>query len=279
MARKEINIFGTSFLDLLSGALAAVIILFIIVPKMTSEQQNALEELEQLNNQVEELNNLMEQLQNSVPQDIYDQIQRQLEELQETVGQLTEEIRDLQGQLSESQQRVSQLEEENEQLRQRIAQLENESRQSGQEGQGISDGKVFGMDAELGIVCLWTENVDVDLFVKNLADGSLCYYGNKDTAFGNLNQDITSRSTPDDDRYELFYQSEVVPGRYLIYVNIFERSAGWRGQRVPVEGYVVLFPGKPNQIRIPFPQITLTQRGQNVPVGTLTVTPNNITLQ
>ncbi len=35
MARKEINVFGTSFLDLLSGALAAVIILFVIVPKLS----------------------------------------------------------------------------------------------------------------------------------------------------------------------------------------------------------------------------------------------------
>ena len=45
MARKEINIFGTSFLDLLSGALGAVIILFIIVPKMSVQQQEALQEL------------------------------------------------------------------------------------------------------------------------------------------------------------------------------------------------------------------------------------------
>ena len=36
MAKKDINIFGTSFLDLLSGALASVIILFVIVPKKTS---------------------------------------------------------------------------------------------------------------------------------------------------------------------------------------------------------------------------------------------------
>ena len=31
MARKEINVFGASFLDLLSGALGAVIILYILV--------------------------------------------------------------------------------------------------------------------------------------------------------------------------------------------------------------------------------------------------------
>lgn len=37
MARREINIFVTSFLDLLSGALGAVIILFIIVPKIVPD--------------------------------------------------------------------------------------------------------------------------------------------------------------------------------------------------------------------------------------------------
>lgn len=78
MARKEINIFGTSFLDLLSGALGAVIILFIIVPKMSVQQQEALQELETLNVQVEQLSDLMEQLENSVPQELYQQIEQQL---------------------------------------------------------------------------------------------------------------------------------------------------------------------------------------------------------
>ena len=37
MSKKEINIFSISFLDLLSGALGAVIILYIIIPKSRSE--------------------------------------------------------------------------------------------------------------------------------------------------------------------------------------------------------------------------------------------------
>ena len=48
MARQEINIFGTSFLDLLSGALAAVIILFIIIPKMTKEDVELLEKVKEI---------------------------------------------------------------------------------------------------------------------------------------------------------------------------------------------------------------------------------------
>lgn len=297
MARKELNIFGTSFLDLLSGALAAVIILFIIVPKMSYEQQSALEELEQLNVQVEELSNLMEQIQNSVPQEIYDEIQRQIEALQTTIDSLTGQVENLQNQLAaaqnenerlraeveelrESQQRNQELQQENERLRQRIEELERQSQQSNQNGQGISDGKVFGMNAQLGVVCIWPENVDVDLYVKNLSSGEICCFSRKNTPFGNLNEDITSRSSSDDDRYELFYQSKIVPGQYQIYVNIYGgQNSSWNGQPAHVDGYAVIFPGKSNQIKIPFRQITLTQKGQNVNIGTLTVTSNNITLQ
>lgn len=297
MARKELNIFGTSFLDLLSGALAAVIILFIIVPKMSSEQQNALEELEQLNVQVEELSNLMEQIQNSVPQEIYEEIQRQIEALQNTIDSLTGQVENLQNQLAaaqsenerlraeieelrESRQRNQELQQENERLRHRVEELERQAQQSNQSGQGISDGKVFGMNAQLGVVCIWPEDVDVDLYVKNLSSGEICCFSRKNTPFGNLNEDITSRSSSDDDRYELFYQSKIVPGQYQIYVNIYGgQNSSWNGQPAHVDGYAVIFPGKSNQIKIPFRQITLTQKGQNVNVGTLTVTSNNITLQ
>lgn len=295
MARRETNIFGTSFLDLLSGALAAVIILFIIVPKMTAEQQNALEEIEQLNVQVEELGNLMERIQDSVPQEIYEQIRQQIEALQETVSELSEEVQNLQGQLAaarsenerlraeveqlrESQRHNQELRQENEQLRQRIEQLERQAEQSNQNGQGISDGKVFGMNAQLGVVCIWPENVDVDLYVKDLNSGVICYFRKKNTPFGNLNEDITSRESEDDDRYELFYQSRVIPGRYQIYVNIYNGD-NWNGQSAHVDGYAVIFPGKTNQVKIPFRPIVLTQKGQNVDIGTLIVTENNIQLQ
>lgn len=297
MARKDINIFGTSFLDLLSGALAAVIILFIIVPKMSVEQQNALEEIEQLNVQIQDLNNIMEQIQNSIPRDIYEQIQHQIENLQATIEQLTHQVQNLQSQLAtaqsenerlraeveelrDCQQHNQVLQQENEQLRQRISQLERQAQEQNQNGQGISDGKVFGMNAQLGVVCVWPENIDVDLYVKNLSTGELCYYNRKNTSFGNLNEDVTSRSDADDDRYELFYQTKVIPGQYQIYVNIYGgQNSTWNGQPAHVDGYAVLFPGKSNQIKIPFNHITLTQKGQNVNIGTLTVTPNNISLQ
>lgn len=296
MTRKEINIFGTSFLDLLSGALAAVIILFIIVPKMSSEEQNALEEIERLNIQVENLSNLMEQIENSVPQEIYQQLQQQIDELQNTISDLTNQVGNLQSQLAaaqienerlraevkqlrDAQQQNEQLQQENQRLQECIRELERQAQQSNQNGQGISDGKVFGMNAQLGVVCIWTENVDVDLYVKDLNSEMVCYFGAKNTPFGNLNEDITSRESADDDRYELFYQSRIIPGHYQIFVNIYSLSTNWNGQPVHVDGYAVIFPGKTNQVKIPFRQIVLTQKGRNVNIGTLIVTENNIQLQ
>lgn len=296
MARKEINIFGTSFLDLLSGALAAVIILFIVVPKMSSKQQDALEEIERLNIQVENLSDLMQQLENSVPQEVYEQIQQQIDDLRNVISNLTEQVENLQSQLAaaqnenerlraeveqlrDAQQQSEQLRQDNQRLQERIRELERQAQQRSQNDRGVSDGKVFGMNAQLGVVCVWSENADVDLYVKDLNSGMICFFGKKNTPFGNLNEDIRSRESSDDDRYELFYQSRIIPGRYQIFVNIFTEDTNWNGEPIHVDGYAVIFPGKPNQVKIPFSQIILTQKGQNVNIGTLIVTENNIQLQ
>lgn len=290
MKRKEINIFGTSFLDLLSGALAAVIILFIIVPKMSSEQQEALEEIERMNVQVEELSSLMEQLENSVPQDVYREIEQRLEQLQETISDLTSEVSNLQetlarvqseneeltnelNRLSNVESELAQMRIENRQLQERIQELQDQQPQ--QDGQGISDGKVFGIDAKVGVVCFWRENVDVDLHVRNLATGQICNYSNKTTSFGNLNEDIQSRSDPDDDRFELFYQRDIVPGRYEISLVYYKGSS-----YANVEGYIVMNPGKRNQIKIPYRDLRMSQNGRiPIKIGILTISENAIDFQ
>lgn len=291
MKRKDINIFGTSFLDLLSGALAAVIILFIIVPKMTASQQDALEEIERMNIQVEELSSLLEQLENSVPQNVFQELQQQLEELQHTVSSLSSQVENLQQRLSSAETENERLREEVEQLRQNesiIAQLRQENQrlqervqelqeqQPQQDGQGISDGKVFGINAEVGIVCFWRENVDVDLHVKDLSTGIECFYRRNVTPFGNLNEDIQSRTTSDDDRYELFYQQHPVPGEYEISLVFY---AGQTNQ-ANVEGYIVMHPGRHNQIKIPYRDVILTPNGRiPIIIGKLYVTNSSISFQ
>ena len=289
MAKKEINIFGTSFLDLLSGALAAVIILFIIVPKMTSDQQNALDEIERLNVQVEDLEDMMVRLENSVPQDLFEEIQQQLQQIQQTIADLTSQVENLQSRLSESEAENERLRQEVSQLREQIEELERlreENRRLQQQQQqqqrqqdsrqGISDGKVFGIDAEVGVVCMWRENVDIDLHVKNLSTGEECFYGRRSTSFGTLNEDIQSRSA-DDDRFELFFQKRPVPGRYEISIVYYADKSD---NHANVEGYAVMHPGKRNQIKIPYRDLHLSSNGRTpIVVGILTVTENSISLE
>ena len=277
MSRKEINVFSVSFLDLLSGALGAVLILFIIIPKMTTEQQTAIEELERLQVEAVQLEELLEQARNSIPVALYEQIEAQMEAMRQTIDELTGEVQQLQ-------QRVSQVERENVQLREQLreteqqlaqtqqqlaeAQRQLEQRQQ-QQGRG---GKIFGIDAKLGVVCQWTENVDVDLYVKNLTTQEICFFNKRVTTFGTLNEDITSRAAGDD-RYEFFYQQQIVPGRYSIWVNIYSGN-----NPATVEGYIIMFPGESGEQKIPYSQIRIPASGRNYSIGVLTVAETRITL-
>ncbi|MDR1592998.1 MAG: hypothetical protein LBS43_00760 [Prevotellaceae bacterium] len=277
MARKELNVFSMSFLDLLSGALGAVLILFIIVPKMTAEQRNALEQIEQLDVQVEELNSLIEQARNSIPAELFEQIQAQIAGMQQTIDELNRQVQQMQ-------QRMENLENENTRLREELAETQRQLQQAQQQleqqsqQQNISAGKIFGTNAKLGVICMWPENIDVDLYVKNTATGEICYFEKKNTDFGNLMEDVVSRESDDDDRYEVFYQTGIIPGKYLVYVNIYHNASLEHARSATVDGYAVIFPGTANQKKIPFRQIRLTERGQNVTVGTLEVTETNINL-
>jgi len=295
MARKEINIFGTSFLDLLSGALGAVIILFVIVPKMSTHDQETIQELEELNIQVSEISSIMEQLENSVPADLYQQLEQQIEDMRNTIASLTAHVEALQARneaLEEENQRLQQqihefevIQRENQAAQERIRQLENRVRELERELQEqqetpseISGGMIFGTNADLGIVCIWPENVDVDLFVKNNSNGEVCYFGSKNHPWGNLLEDVRNHN-PGDDRYELFYQKEVVPGDYQIAVKIYTApQSPWNGTPATVDGYVVLHPGKHNQKRVKYNTIRLSNTSEVI-IGRLTVTNDNISLQ
>ena len=278
MHRKEINIFSTSFLDLLSGALGAVLILFIIIPKLTSEQQSVMEELEQLNVQTEELAELIAQARNSIPAELYEQIQAQMAALQSTIDDLTQTVQRLQQQLQDAEADNAQLREELAEARQQLQEARRQLERERAQNRNAVGEKIFGLNAKLGIVCTWAENIDVDLYVKDIRSGEVCFFNANRRDFGILTEDIRSREA-DDDRYELFYQQRIVPGRYLIYVNIYRNADLSYARSATVTGYAVMFPGESNEQKIQFRPIHLTRPGEDVIVGTLTVTDNNITLE
>lgn len=80
MARKEINVFGASFLDLLSGALGAVIILYILVPKLTIPITE-FEEQKKLSEEIGKLGVAIEDIADLIPQQQLDAIKSQMEEV------------------------------------------------------------------------------------------------------------------------------------------------------------------------------------------------------
>ena len=144
MASKEINIFNISFLDLLSGALGAVIILYVIIPKLTQEQVQELIELETLREQVQNVDDIIEELENSIPRELYEQIEsqfqalrEQIEQIRQTVTQLESRIENLQNQLSECQQAQQQLQQQVQELEEQVENLKKQLQQCQIENQSL----------------------------------------------------------------------------------------------------------------------------------------------
>lgn len=136
MARKQVQAFTISFLDLLSGALGAVILLFIIVPKLDSETQEELEALNRVNIEIEELQDILEQAKNSIPKEIYEEIQSQIDSLEDAVAILTEEMEDLREALAEANSQIENLES---QVQQQEQQIESMNQQIQEQAEEISD--------------------------------------------------------------------------------------------------------------------------------------------
>ncbi|HRI29291.1 MAG TPA: VWA domain-containing protein [Chitinophagales bacterium] len=137
MARKEINIFNLSMLDLLSGALGAILIIFVIIPKLSGDIKIALKELEQIKElkvDAQEIEKMIQNLKQSVPaaelvkyQAKFDQLEAQSQKLNQTITNLQEEVKLLQDKLvtcdnqrTELQEKVSKLQKEVEDLKKRL---------------------------------------------------------------------------------------------------------------------------------------------------------------
>lgn len=117
MARKEINIFNVSFLDLLSGALGAVIILYIIIPKMTASEQETLKTLEALQVEAQQVGDMMSQLKNSVDKELFEQLEQKIQSIQENVEKLTQQVTEMSAQLKDAKEKLAECQEQLEELK------------------------------------------------------------------------------------------------------------------------------------------------------------------
>jgi parvulin-like peptidyl-prolyl isomerase len=307
MARKEINIFSVSFLDLLSGALAAVLILFVIVPKMTAEDQSTLEVVDEMEVNLEELDSLLQVVQSTIPEADYQEIQEAVQDMQSSIDTLRNQVNNLEQQLENTNQRNRALENQLVQTEERLREIEEalESAQSrptqeeldevmrqlaearaeleeqreesaqGAEGPGAS---MFGVNAEFALVCDWPENLDVDLYMKNTADGNWVCYNCGDQAFGNYLGDVTSRSTGDG-RFEMIYQEQkIIPGNYEVWYHVYSATG-----TAHITGYAVIHPFSSREKKVKFSNQTLMHTakptsGGGIKIGILKVSENNLTL-
>lgn len=272
---KEINIFSVSFLDLLSGALAAVIILFIIVPKMDADSRDAIDALAELDLQAGELFALVEQLENSVDRRMYEELQSRIQNVQNALEEarnsvqellneneiLREQIETISNELTQTRDELSQTRDELGQtqqdlrnanaeinnLIQRIAELENEVSEQSEIGPGHT--ALLGVSADFAILAFWVEEVDIDIHFTDLSSNEVCNFRNSETSFGRLLQDV--QSSPGEEGYELIFQQDLVPGEYKIEVHWFDyNSTNSNYNSINVELEIIFMPFRPNEQKL-----------------------------
>lgn len=262
MARKEINIFNLSFLDLISGALGAVVLLFIIVPKMDIKQQQDLEALNKLNVQVESLSNIIEQARNSIPKEIFEQIEKQLNELKQSVDQLEQQVENLQQQLADCQERTKQLEEQVRQQTQTINQQQQQIENLEQRLRQCQDSvEVISGQVKFAIITTrWeTEGDDIDLHVTD-PSGAEFSYQNPTVAgrSGRLSKDDTSGPG-----FEVWQINEAAVGTYKLEVVYYAKRSS---QNPIIETWIYYRNGTRE-----FRKITLSREGERSYIGSFTV--------
>lgn len=277
MKRKEINIFSMSFLDLLSGALGAVIILFIVVPKMDAKSKETQEVMDELNLEASQLAEMVERLENSVDSSIYKSTMEQLNQVEESLAGAKQNMQELQNDLTESQAEYAEAQNRVGQLKKKVERTSQELQQT---RESLDEMKLFGVDAELAIICKWDIDVDVDLYLYSHQEQSWCYFEGpyRRTRFGELLKDQTQATG---ESYEMIYQPKLVEGKYDLYMNVYRSTA-----RVEVEGYIVLFPtDQARTDRLPIDRRVIQgmgvgaekpAMGQLTPIKSFTVTASGI---
>ncbi len=129
MAKRDINVFNVSFLDLLSGALGAVLILFVIVPKLDSSIRLQLQELEtfkslQLN--VNDINKMIDQLKGSVPKEMMSNLKSSVNNLETDITSLQDQVKSLQEQMAKSEAEKKQSVEKSKKLSEEVETLKSQ---------------------------------------------------------------------------------------------------------------------------------------------------------
>ncbi len=254
MARQEINIFGTSFLDLLSGALAAVIILFVIVPKMTRENADLLHKVEEIQVIAVDVGDLLDKIKNTVSQEVLESLKDEMNDLKSKMGELQhklEELEDEVRQASDERDRWKDIAEKQreklEELQVRLAAAEIQAKEAEEKSRTANTvEKTLGVFAQFGILCKWSETeTDVDMGVQRFGvRPEQCWRMYPSKKWGILGEDVRERSAREKERFELFYVPQIYADEYTFWVNVFEQSAGVAAN---ISCVLIFHPGKPDE--------------------------------
>lgn len=279
MTRKEINIFGTSFLDLLSGALAAVIILFIIVPKGMQEDPELIKQVQELKTVTNDVKEAIEKIKNSVPKEIFEKIRKEIEiantklaELNGKIEKLEEDIKKISSENTALKEKVKQQQEEIETLKRQIKELMatlNAEKEKNEEANSIANTveKTLGVFAKFGVLCKWNEtDADVDMGVQKFGQPrEQCWRNYPSKKWGILGEDVRERVDEDSkERFELFYVPRIYPDEYTVWIDIYENSVS---DHANVTCIFIFHPGKNDEIKKEIGPIAIS-KGYNKLVAT-----------
>ena len=267
MARKEINIFGTSFLDLLSGALGAVIILFVIVPKMTNSEQDVLNKVKELEVVAGNIDDILNKLENTVPKDVLEKIEddfknlkQQTEALQKELAELKEQIRTMHDENAELKQQLEEKDLELERLRQLVSETAEQLEQAKERNSAANTvEKTLGVFAKFGVLCRWDEmDADVDIGVQKYGSSpDHCWRMYPSKPWGILGEDVRERDIDENERFELFYVPKIYPDIYTVYARVYEGS---RGLSANLSTVLIFHPGKDDETRYEVPSVAVNKR-------------------
>lgn len=299
---------STSFLDLLSGALGAVILLFVLVPKTTMTDKELIDQMKSLEIETTTLDSLMKNLAESgdtISLDQYLEVvekvnllqkknkvmmeklskqlanaQEEVRQLQRSQHQLKVEAQEMKKELDRLQQQKVQMASVNSKSLEKSAKTSSEAKTvTNQTAKVVKDSDksfYFGFEAQLSVVLNWdSSDVDVDLFLES--DGAFVDGFNRNKPFGKfvkVPKKYLSNPT------EVIIQQELVPGTYKVHAHLARPR---RDAQAKVTGFVAMDLGSgqtkkydfSKEIKSSAPPYHRRADGSTL-IGELEVTENNI---
>lgn len=253
---REINIFNLSMLDVISGAMAAFLIIMVVLFPFYNKTSIDFEQI--IANLRSQNAALTEQLQNA---------QTRAESAQQEAEQQRQQAESAQQEAERQRQQAESAQQEAEQQRQRAESAQQEADRQRQRAEGLAEklAKTF-----LVIYIRWNTRDDIDLHVID-PSGKHFYFSEKTYPNhpGELSEDTTNG--PGNEVWEV---RDAPPGDYKVYAELFAVK-GSSSPNVTVQGRVFHRDGSEG-----FREIRLTREKERKLIATLRVDQQgNVTLQ